>query len=96
MEKSLNRNLSLERVKMPYPHIKVLEPSDAIALVVPSLPKGDLAVICEFEGTTRKIASIAYSALVIHNLSKVSSIVFCKDENSKVRINNSTDILEVM
>lgn len=93
---SLNKEITNERISMPYPHVNVLEPSDAIALVVPSLPKGDLPVICEFHGTRRQIGSIRNSALVLESLRKISSIEYVKAPNVKSVIKTSLDSVEVL
>ena len=96
MAETLNRTYALEKIKMPYPHVKVLVPSDALALMVPSLPKGDLAVICEYQGTVRKLASVAYSAVTLNNLSKVSKLELCKDECSCIALSSTLEIMEAM
>lgn len=81
---------------MPYPHLRLLEPSDAVALVLPSMEKGDLPVICEYEGITRKLGNIRYSALAIATLVKISKLRLCKDENTSVAIDSVSDVLEAM
>lgn len=93
---SLNPNIANDRISMPYPHIKVLNPSDAIALVVPSLPKGDLPVICEFDNTLRKIGSILPSALVLKSLKAVTPIEYWRSAEDGFLIKSSVDILEVL
>lgn len=92
----LNPNLTNDRINMPYPHVKVLAPSDSIALVVPSLPKGDLAVICEFENTLRKIGSIRNSALVLKDLQKISPIEYWKSADTGFLVKSAKDLLEVL
>ena len=74
MIQSLNPNIANDRIEMPYPHVEVLTPSNAVALVVPSLTTGDLPVICKYDGTTRRIGSIARSALVLSSLRKVTRL----------------------
>lgn len=96
MIQPLNENLSLDKIKMPYPHVELLDPSDAVALVVPSLTEGDLPVICKYKGSTRKIGSIAYSALTLNTLLKLSRLVFHKDEGKSFNLNNTLDIMEVL
>lgn len=93
---SLNPNISSDRIKMPYPHLKLLEPSDAVALVMPSLDTGDLPVLCEFEGITRKLGSIRYSALVLATLVKISKLSLCKDSVTEIAINSVEDVLGAM
>ena len=94
--RSLNPEITNERISMPYPHIKVLEPSDAIALVLPSLDKGDLPVLCEYNGTCRQIGSIRKSALVIEQLHRISKLMYCSAENKNMSIETKLDILEVL
>lgn len=92
----LNPDIANERISMPYPHVELLEPSDAVALVLSSLPKGDLPVICTYQGKQRKIASICKSALVIMALMKVSKLKYSKDANSSLALRTSADIMEVL
>lgn len=92
----LNQNLTNDRITMPYPHVKILKPSDSIALVVPSLPKGDLPIICEFNNTTRKIGSISNSALLLKDLMRVTPIEFWKNPSEGYLIKSSLDLLEVL
>lgn len=93
---SLSKNLTNDRIDMPYPHVKVLEPSDALALLIPILSQGELPVICEFEGTTRKIGSIRKSALVLKDLSRVSKMIYYKNEAECFDCNDTPAILEAM
>lgn len=92
----LNPDIANERISMPYPHVELLEPSDAVALILSSLPKGDVPVICTYQGKQRKIASIRKSALVIMALLKVSKLKFHKDANDVLPLKTSTDIMEVL
>lgn len=96
MIQSLNPNIANDRISMPYPHVRILTPSDAIALVVPSLPEGDLAIICEFNGTTRKIGSVAHSATTLSKLSRIAKIQYAKSADTVIDINNIDDIMEAL
>ena len=93
---SLSRDLTNDRVSMPYPHIKVLEPSDAIALVLPALPEGDLPVLCEYNGVCRQIGSVLKSALIINQLSKISKLEYVKSAGISVAIKTPLDAVEVL
>ena len=93
---SLSKNLTNDRIDMPYPHVKVLEPSDALALLVPILSKGDLPVICEFEGTTRKIGSIRKSATVLKDLSRVSKMLYYRGPDQFIDCKDTDSIMEAM
>lgn len=93
---SLSKELTNEHISMPYPHVKVLEPSDAMALMITSLPKGDLAVICEYNGSCRQIGSIRKSAKVIRDLSYVTKLTYSIDKETTRNINSVSDILEVL
>lgn len=92
----LSRELTNERISMPYPHVKALVVSEALALVVTSLPKGDLPVLCEHKGTLRQVASIKYSAPCINQLRKVSPLLFVKDANVSQELNSVIDVMEVL
>lgn len=93
---SLNREITNERVSISYPHVKLLEPSDAVALVLPELPKGDLPVLCEFNGTCRQIGSIMKSALVLDSLRKISKLQYCKTASDSMDILQARDAVEVL
>lgn len=93
---SLNRDITNERVSMPYPHLRVLNPNDAIALMLPELPEGDLPVLCDFNGTCRQIGSIRKSAIVINDLRKITGLKFFKSKDVAVDIKTSLDAVEVL
>lgn len=92
---SLNRDITNERISKPYPHVLVLDPSDAIALILPELPEGDLAVLCNFNGTCRQIGSIRKSPLVLNTLRRITGIDYVVSENCKKSIRTALDALEV-
>lgn len=96
MIQSLNPNIANDRISRPYPNVEVLTPSDAIALVVPSLPKGDLAVICSFNGTTRKIGSVSNSAVTLATLRRVSQLKYSKSEQVSYDLNSIENIMEAL
>lgn len=93
---SLDRNISNTKISMPYPHLRIIDVSDAIALVIPSLDKGDLPVICEFDGVTRQVGSIRKSALVIKQLSRITRLSYCKSEDVSIDVSDMKDLLEVL
>lgn len=92
---SLSRELTNDKISMPYPHIFVMDTTDALPLIVPRLPKGDLPVVCEFNNTLRQIGSIQKSALQISKLMRVSRIQFVKAKGDSVLLKNPIDALEV-
>lgn len=92
----LNPDIANDRISMPYPHVELLEPSDAVALILTGLQKGDLPVICTYQGSQRKIASVAKSALVLNSLLRVSKLNYRKDKDTCQQINSSIDIMEVL
>lgn len=94
--RTLNPNIANDHISMPYPHIELLEPSDAVALVLESLEKGDLPVICTYDNTVRKIASITRSALDILTLSRVSKLVFHRNPTDAVQLDSGKTIVEVL
>lgn len=93
---SLSKDLTNDRVSMPYPHIKILEPSDAIALVLPALPEGDLPVLCVYNGVCRQLGSVRKSALIINQLSKISKLEYVKSAEYITSIKTPLDALEVL
>lgn len=93
---SLNENLTNEQISMPYPHVRLLEPSDAVALVLPELPTGDLPILCEINGVIRQLATIRKSAPLLVSLSKVSAIEYVKSKTSICSIKTAVDAMEVI
>lgn len=96
MIQSLNPNIANDKIAMPYPHVEVLTPSNAVALVVPSLDEGDLPVICQFDGTTRKIGSISNSATTLSVLRRVTRLQYAKSVSNIKELNTIEDIMEVL
>jgi hypothetical protein len=93
---TLSSDITNEHISMPYPHVRVLEPNDAIALILPELPTGDLPVVCEFNGTCRQIGSIRASATILNNLRKISAIEYYKVKGDSKLINSPLDAVEVL
>lgn len=93
---SLNADLTNEHISMPYPHLMMSNPNDAVALVLTSLPTGDLPVLCTYKGSTRQLTKIRRSALTILPLSKVVSLDYVKSATDSVPIKSPCDILEVL
>ena len=94
--RSLNPDITSDRISMPYPHIELLKPSDAAALMLTCLPKGDVPVICSYQGKQRRIASIMRSAKVFDNLRKVSPLVYHITSEQNKTLNTILDIMEVL
>jgi len=92
---SLNREITNEHVSIVYPHVKIVDPNDAIALVLPELPVGDLPVLCEFKGSCRQIGSILKSALVLNDLRKICKLEYHKSPETVLTITESKDAVEV-
>lgn len=93
---SLNQNITNDHISTPYPHLMLKSPSDALALVLTSLPQGDLPVLCEYKGACRQLASIRKSALCINHLSKVSKLQYVKAVNDRVDVKDVETIMEVL
>lgn len=93
---SLSRDLTNERISMPYPHVKILDPTDAVALILPELPTGELPVLCDLNGCTRQLASIKKSALVLRSLSNVTKLQYCISKTVSRDLTNTIDIMEVL
>lgn len=73
-----------------------MEPSDAIAWVVPSLPSGNLPLLCTYQGTTAKVGSCAISALTLQLLLKITKLRVYLSRDSYKDINNIDDIMDVV
>ena len=93
---SLNPDIANDRISMPYPHLELLEPSNAVALVLEGMPAGELPVVCEYQGTTRKLKSIPASALYIRHLLSVSKLSYNKTAGERFPLRTNIDILEAL
>lgn len=93
---SLNADLTNDRIEMPYPHIFIKVPNDAVALVLPELSADDIPVLCTYKGTTRQLTKIRRSAIAIRTLSRVTDIEYVKDNMTRKALNTTTDIMEVL
>ncbi len=92
----LSRELTNDRISRPYPNVEVLEPSDALALVLQSMDKGELPVLCTVNGSTRRLISIKLSACTLRDLSKVTKLRYNKEEGVFRDLNTIDDIMEVL
>ena len=93
---SLNRNLTNQKIHKPYPNINLLDPSDAVAWVVPALPAGDIPILCTYQGKTAQIGKCAKSALALNTLRKISRIEMHFNPDNIRSINSSEDIMDVL
>ena len=91
----LSRDFTNERIKMPFPHIRLLDPSDAVALVLPSLDKGDLPVLCSVGGVTKQIGAIRRSAKVISALMHVTDIEYISSPGNSAKICTTQDAINI-
>jgi hypothetical protein len=91
----IDTTLSNNRIKLPYPHVKVLHATEALSVVLPVLPKGELAVLCEYSGTLRKIGSVSPSPLCLEKLVRVTPIEIHKDANSCSLVTEVGQLLDV-
>ena len=93
---SLNRDIANDHETVKYPYVEVLEPSDCIALILPSIEAGDLPVLCTFEGKRRQIGKIRKSALTLSALNSVTKLSFHRDAFTSIDINGPKECLEVL
>lgn len=93
---SLNAELTNDHIKMPYPHLLMLNPNNAVALVLSSLPDGDLPVICTYKGSTRQLKKIRRSALAMLPLSRVVALQYVVQPGDSRPLNSAKDIMEVL
>lgn len=93
---TLSRELTNDKISRPYPNVEVLEPTDALALVLKSMDGGTLPVLCTINGNTRKLISMPFSAISIRDLSLVSKLRFHKDKDTAIDIESVDDIMEVL
>ena len=63
---------------------------------LPSLKKGDLPVLCTYQGDTRRLRKIAKSALTLNKLRKVTRVVYFKTAEEKYELKSAVDIMEVL
>lgn len=93
---TLSSDIANDRIAKPFPHLEILEPSDALAIVLPSIDGGELPVLCTMNGSTRRLVSIRKSAIVIKDLLAVTALRFHKDESTVLDLNTPEDIMEVL
>lgn len=91
----LDRDIAYDRVEKSYPCVEVYEPSDALALVLLGLPKGDLSVICFVNNAMREIRKVARSARTLDALRRVSKTVYHKSPTDSTEIKSGIDAVEV-
>lgn len=91
----LSRDYAYEHISMPYPCVEVHDPSDALALVLMGMPKGDLSVICYINDALREIRKIRKSALSVNALRKVSRVTFHKSPTESIVIESGAQAVEV-
>lgn len=94
--RSLNPDIVNGKISMPYPHVELLEPTDAAATLIKLLPTGDLSIICEVKGKRRRIGSIRKSAIAIQDLMRVSKLAYCRSATERKILTSGEDILEVL
>ena len=92
---SLDEDYATPRAKLVYPHIKLLTATDALALVVTSLPKGELPLVMTYKGETREVGKISKSALAITKLLKISDIEYVKSADERIKLKTGQDILDL-
>lgn len=92
----LSRELTNDRISTPYPHVEIMDPSDALALVLLSISEGELPVLCTMNGSTRKVKSVRKSAIVLNQLSKVSKLNYHKEAGNVTELNTIEDIMGVL
>lgn len=91
----LSRKLTNDIVDLKYPCVKVLEPSDALALMMDRLPKGDLPVVCEYENELYVIQEIENSPITVNHLRKVVAIEWYYDVDTCSELRTPEDVMEV-
>lgn len=93
---TLSRNLTNEKISMPYPNIRIMNPSPAFALVFQALPKGDISVVFEKDGKLLRPGCIERSAFNLKKLMAVSEVIFNIDEEISLQLNTGADILDAI
>ena len=91
----IDSNFANSRINLPYPHVRVLSVSDALSIVIPCLPTGDLSVICEYNSIMHRIASVSDSPHVLEKLVRISAIEVCKSESEKYMITERGQLLDI-
>lgn len=93
---TLNSEIANDRVAKKYPYLEILEPSDALAIVLPEMDNGELPVLCTIGGSTRRLASIRLSAIAIRDLSLITALSWHKDADTAIKLETIEDIMEVL
>lgn len=91
---SLNENTASPKVGRKYPYLSISTVSDALRVIIPILEEGDLPVLCEYNGVTRRLACIDSSALNIQKLLKVTPLTYVTAPDKSIELHTGQDILE--
>ena len=92
---SIDEDYATPRSTLTYPYLRILTATDALALIVTSLPDGDLPLVMSYKGETRIMKHISKSALVIEKLTRLVDLEYVKSKDESVPLHNGTDILEL-
>ena len=86
---------SKPKVTVGYPYFQIADLSEVTPVVVPLLEQGEIPLISEYNGKRVVLARISESAYNVWRLLRThSGLVFCKDENTSVTIEDIEDYLE--
>ena len=92
----LNRNIANDVIDMPYPCVEIHNPVQPVAVVITSMPDGDLPVICYVNDALRQIKTVPHSALSLNVLRKVSKITYHKSASESYEITSGLKAVEVI
>ena len=92
----LGKNLTNDKIDMPYPCIRLYDISDALSLVIPQLPTGEISVVIEHEGVVRRVGKVARSALVLMQIRKLSRLTYYKNAAESFDVNTAEDLMEAL
>ncbi len=92
---SIDKDIATPHSKLNYPYVKIMEPSNAIALVISSLEHGDVQITIDYEGKLRQIGSVRNSPVLLYRLVRISPIEYYQSEDMHYTLRNNEDILSI-
>lgn len=90
-----DKTINNEHVGMEYPHLYVKKYDHTLAVVIDSLPKGNLPVYASNRGRLLEIARIKKTATSIKPLIDIYTTELWLAYNHKVELNSIIDLMEV-
>lgn len=91
----IDEDIATPHTKRRYPFIRLLDANDALALIVPSLPPGELPIVMTYKGSTRQLGTVEKSALALCKLLPITRIEYVRASDDSTLLTTNMDMLEM-